>query len=60
MEATDHGDQGPANNDICSLEWIVWAVNAARRTRKAEPADQNLDVSADRESDGLVSVHAAE
>lgn len=37
MDAKDHGERSPAKNSICSLEWIAWAMEAARRHKEAEP-----------------------
>jgi hypothetical protein len=36
MDAKDHGERSPAKNSICSLEWIAWAMEAARRHKEAE------------------------
>ena len=31
MDAKDHGEQQKAEHDICRLEWIAWAIEAARK-----------------------------
>jgi hypothetical protein len=36
MDATDHTERELANNSICRLEWIAWAMDAARRHKEAE------------------------
>jgi hypothetical protein len=36
MDAKDHGDESSTKNSICSLEWIAWAMEAARRHKDAE------------------------
>jgi len=34
MDAKDHGEHSLYKNSICSLEWIAWAIDAARRHKK--------------------------
>jgi hypothetical protein len=34
MDAKDHGGHAHDKNSICSLEWIAWAIDAARRHKK--------------------------
>ena len=36
MDGKDHVDREPTKNNICSLEWIAWAMEAARRHKEAE------------------------
>jgi hypothetical protein len=36
MDAKDHGEQTANKNEICRLEWIAWAIEAARRHKDAE------------------------
>jgi hypothetical protein len=36
MDARDHGEQETHKNSICRLEWIAWAIEAARRHKEAE------------------------
>jgi hypothetical protein len=36
MDAKDHGEHLHYKNSICSLEWIAWAIDAARRHKKDE------------------------
>jgi hypothetical protein len=39
MDAKDHGEHGSNacdKNSICSLEWIAWAIEAARRHKENE------------------------
>jgi hypothetical protein len=34
MDAKDHGEQSANENNICRLEWIAWAMEAARRHKE--------------------------
>lgn len=36
MDAKDHGEQSVDKNSICRLEWIAWAMEAARRHKETE------------------------
>lgn len=36
MDAKDHGEQSAEQNGICRLEWIAWAIEAARRHKEDE------------------------
>jgi hypothetical protein len=36
MDAKDHTERGLDKNSICRLEWIAWAMEAARRHKEAE------------------------
>lgn len=36
MDSTDYDDREPADHPICRLEWIVLAMDAARRYKEAE------------------------
>ena len=36
MDAKDHTERELANNSICRLEWIAWAMDAARRHKESE------------------------
>ena len=36
MDAKDHRDQPETKNGICRLEWIAWAIEAARRHKEGE------------------------
>jgi hypothetical protein len=36
MDAKHHGEHSPDKNSICSLEWIAWAIDAARRHKQDE------------------------
>lgn len=36
MDAKDHREQQEAENGICRLEWIAWAIEAARRHKEDE------------------------
>jgi len=36
MDAKDHTERELAENSICRLEWIAWAMEAARRHKEAE------------------------
>jgi hypothetical protein len=38
MEAKDHGEHAADKSNICRLEWIAWAIAAARRHKDEEPA----------------------
>lgn len=36
MDGKDRVERAPGKNNICSLEWIAWAMEAARRHKEAE------------------------
>jgi hypothetical protein len=36
MDAKDHGEHLHYKTSICSLEWIAWAIDAARRHKQGE------------------------
>jgi hypothetical protein len=36
MDAKDHGEHASDKNNICRLEWIAWAIEAARRHKEGE------------------------
>jgi len=36
MDAKGHGEHSLYKNSICSLEWIAWAIDAARRHKQDE------------------------
>ena len=36
MDAKDHGEQAHDKNNICRLEWIAAAIDAARRHKEDE------------------------
>jgi hypothetical protein len=36
MEAKDRSESETNKNSICRLEWIAWAMDAARRHKEAE------------------------
>jgi hypothetical protein len=36
MDAKDHREQQGAESGICRLEWIAWAIEAARRHKEGE------------------------
>jgi hypothetical protein len=36
MEAKDHAESESSQNIICRLEWIAWAMDAARRHKEGE------------------------
>jgi hypothetical protein len=36
MDGKDRVEQAPTKNNICSLEWIAWAMEAARRHKETE------------------------
>jgi hypothetical protein len=38
MDARDHDGRDANKNNICSLEWIAWAIEAARRHKENEHA----------------------
>jgi hypothetical protein len=48
MDGKDRVERAPTKNNICSLEWIAWAMEAARRHMEAEnlgePPQQVTDV----------------
>jgi len=37
MDAKDHGEHAADNSNICRLEWIAWAIEAARRHKDEDP-----------------------
>ncbi len=50
MDAKDRTERELDKNTICRLEWIAWAMDAARRHKEAEQlgvAQQDPDFSAD-------------
>ena len=50
MDAQDRTERELDKNTICRLEWIAWAMEAARRHKEAEQlgvAQQDQDFSAD-------------
>jgi len=52
MDGKDRVERAPAKNNICSLEWIAWAMEAARRHKEAEhladpPQDDRLPAEED-------------
>lgn len=40
MDAKDRAERAPENN-ICRLEWIAWAMEAARRHKESEHLGQD-------------------
>jgi hypothetical protein len=36
MDAKDHREGPGTQNGICRLEWIAWAIEAARRHKETE------------------------
>jgi hypothetical protein len=36
MDAKDHVERDSHESSICRLEWIAWAMDAARRYKEAE------------------------
>jgi hypothetical protein len=36
MEANEYGERAADNSNICRLEWIAWAIEAARRHKDEE------------------------
>jgi len=46
MDAKDYGEQTATKSNICSLEWIAWAIEAARRHKEDE---QSQGVAVDRD-----------
>jgi hypothetical protein len=52
MDAQDHDERERSKNNICSLEWIAWAMDAARRHKETERlADRSQDRRVELESD---------
>ena len=39
MDAKDRCEHSHYKHSICSLEWIAWAIDAARRHKKDEHRD---------------------
>jgi hypothetical protein len=42
MDAKDHGEQTASKTNICSLEWLAWAIDAARRHKDDEQAETRV------------------
>lgn len=36
MEANNHGNHAADKSNLCRLEWIAWAIEAARRHKEEE------------------------
>jgi hypothetical protein len=55
MDSKDPAEREPIKNSICSLEWIAWAMEAARRHKEAEPdrSKTELPSGADRQTTDL-------
>lgn len=52
MDSTDHDDREPAGNQICRLEWIALAMDAARRYKEEQRRRERGELPRDeRESD---------
>ena len=45
MEAQDHREQASNGKDICRLEWIAWAIEAARRHKEESAATERPHAS---------------
>lgn len=48
MDSTDQDEREHSKNTICRLEWIAWAMEAARRYKEGEqpdppPQDKQVD-----------------
>ncbi len=39
MDAKDRGELAENKNELCRLEWIAWAIDAARRHKEVEHQD---------------------
>lgn len=52
MEAKDHSEHTADKSNICRLEWIAWAIDAARRHKDDDPdsavAARSVDEADDR------------
>ena len=48
MEAKDHTESESDQNIICRLEWIAWAMDAARRHKDTEQLSLARNEGADR------------
>jgi hypothetical protein len=46
MDAKDQGEQSATQNSICRLEWIAWAIEAARRHKETEHGPPSLGANA--------------
>ena len=51
MDGKDRVERAPSKNDICSLEWIAWAMEAARRHKEAELGNPPQDERTPAEED---------
>ena len=47
MDAKDHREQPETESGICRLEWIAWAIEAARRHKEGEQQRPELPLRAD-------------
>jgi hypothetical protein len=45
MEARDHGVLIFPNKKVCGLEWIVWAMDAARQYNDTKQQEVPCDIS---------------
>ena len=48
MDAKDHREQSVTQNGICRLEWIAWAIEAARRHKEDEQLRPESQYRSDR------------
>lgn len=53
MEARDHGVLIFPSKGICGLEWIVWAMDAARQHNETKQQENRCDMYAYYYSDQL-------
>ena len=54
MDPKDCPEREPIKNNICSLEWIAWAMEAARRYKEVEQLGaQTARPEADQQSTDL-------
>ena len=51
MDSRDHDEREPGKNEICRLEWIAMAMEAARRYKESEPPRRSDNRSGDDDSD---------
>ncbi len=47
MDAKDHGEHTANRTNICSLEWLAWAIDAARRHKDDEQVETRVPPIAD-------------
>jgi hypothetical protein len=52
MDAKDHVEHDSCESSICRLEWIAWAMDAARRYKEAEHVGREPSAERKRPDEG--------